>query len=153
NLAAFNDCLGGVTPPSSDRCRAGCWIRPCSACQQGVVLMDETTWLTGADPAPMLDFLRDSGRASERRLRLFARACVPRAWEAVEDARSRRVVEVTEQYADGLATAEAWEAARDAAGAAARAGMAAGYAALYVADPAASHAAALTADPDATYYD
>jgi hypothetical protein len=32
--------------------------------------VDEATWLAGTDPQLMLDFLR--GRASERKLRLFA---------------------------------------------------------------------------------
>jgi hypothetical protein len=38
--------------------------------------MDETGWLACTDPSPMLDLLR--GRASERKLRLFAVACYRR---------------------------------------------------------------------------
>jgi hypothetical protein len=74
----------------------------------------ESEWLTCDDPQKMLGFLR--GKASERKLRLFAVACCrlfrglpqyfERVWQAVE-----RGVEVAERYADG----QAGEGERDAA--------------------------------------
>jgi hypothetical protein len=62
------------------------------------------------DPQEMLGFL--AGRASERKLRLFACACVRRAWRLLEDRRGRHAVEVAERYADGQATGEEMAAAR-----------------------------------------
>jgi hypothetical protein len=40
--------------------------------------------------------------ANQRRLRLFACACVRRMWHLLTDPRSRKAVEVSEAYADGL---------------------------------------------------
>jgi len=64
--------------------------------------VDEQEWLECEDPETMLEFLR--GWASERKLRLFACACVRRVWHLLRDRRSRWAVEMAEQYADGLAT-------------------------------------------------
>jgi hypothetical protein len=63
--------------------------------------MTEAEWWACPDPDPMLLFLR--GRASDRKLRLFASACARRIWDIMEDERSRLVVELVEQTADGLA--------------------------------------------------
>jgi hypothetical protein len=88
--------------------------------------MDEAEWLACADPQEMLMFLRDSGRGSDRKFRLLACACcrwvipqMPEAWAAglpaearwallLPDERSRRAVDVAEQYADGAATRTAF---------------------------------------------
>src|SRR5262245_27259254 len=75
--------------------------------------MDEQTWQINTDPEPMLDFLR--GRASRRKLRLFAVACCRRVWQRIADERSRRAGEVAERGADGQVTEGELEAARDAA--------------------------------------
>jgi hypothetical protein len=71
--------------------------------------MTEAEWLTATDPVPMLEFL--AGRASARKLRLFAAACTRRAWRRVA-APGRAAVEAAERFADGLATPAELRAAR-----------------------------------------
>jgi hypothetical protein len=66
--------------------------------------MTETDWLTSTDPRAMLDFVQETARTSDRKLRLFACACCRRVWHLFDEARSREAVEVAEMYADGLAT-------------------------------------------------
>jgi hypothetical protein len=64
--------------------------------------MTEQEWLACDKPHPMLTYLRR--RASKRKLRLYACGCCRRVWGLLRDERSRRAVEVAEQYADGLAS-------------------------------------------------
>jgi hypothetical protein len=64
----------------------------------------ESDWLNATDPQAMLIFLRDSGRASDRKLRLFAVACCRDIWRWVSHPGSRLAVETSERYADGAAT-------------------------------------------------
>src|SRR5262245_8668036 len=71
--------------------------------------MTEGEWLACTDPAPMLEFLR--GRASGRKLRLFAVACSRRAWGRLDDL-GRAAVDVAEAYADGDAGPDVLRAAR-----------------------------------------
>jgi hypothetical protein len=66
--------------------------------------MTETEWSRATNPERMLAFLR--GRVSERKLRLFACACCRRIWRLLTDPRARQAVEVSEGFADGLATPE-----------------------------------------------
>jgi len=73
--------------------------------------MTEAEWLAATDPTPMLGFLQE--KASERKLRLVAVACCRRIWHRLKDRRCRKVVEVAEQFADGLATLQELEAAAE----------------------------------------
>ena len=87
--------------------------------------MDEEQWLNATEPRLMLEFLRLSGRASERKLRLFAVACCRLVWPLLADQGSWAAVEAAERYADGQATLAEMTAA--AAGAWVDAARAVGY--------------------------
>ncbi len=76
--------------------------------------MTEAEWLACEDPRPMLEGLR--GKASHRKLRLFACACCRRIWSLPRGEVSRTAVEVAEHFADGLATADELTQIRTAAG-------------------------------------
>lgn len=68
----------------------------------------EHEWLNEVeDPYWMLDFGLER---SERKIRLFAVACVRRIWDSVNE-RLRKVVEVAEQYADGEVSLDVFETA------------------------------------------
>jgi hypothetical protein len=64
--------------------------------------MNEHAWLASTDPAPMLEFLQ--GKASDRKLRLFACACcrMIRWWDPQVE--FLRTVETAERFADGATT-------------------------------------------------
>ena len=68
--------------------------------------MNEEQWLSDADPTLMLDYLRESGRASDRKLRLFAVACCRRLLHLRWPDSVQEALEVAERFADGQATAE-----------------------------------------------
>jgi hypothetical protein len=91
--------------------------------------MTEAEWLACENVHLMLDFLR--GWISDRQLRLFGVACCRHIWPLLTDERSRRAVEIAEQFADGLAD----EAALHVAGAFAIAAIQAAEAALSPANP------------------
>jgi hypothetical protein len=57
----------------------------------------EAEWLTETTPSVMLNFLR--GKASARKLGLYACACVRRVWHLLDDRRSREAVEAVENEA------------------------------------------------------
>jgi hypothetical protein len=99
----------------------------------------EAEWLAATDPIAVLAFLH--GRASARKLRLFACACCRHIWHLLPDERSRRAIEVMERHLDGRADAEEM---RDAA----RAAAAAGVAAFATYDESAASAAQIAGDPE-----
>ena len=78
--------------------------------------MTEAEWLANDSPYLMLQFVRH--RASKRKLRLYACACCRQVWNLMLDVRSRKAVEVSEKYADGLASKEEMSAAQGEASAA-----------------------------------
>ncbi|HTU20858.1 MAG TPA: hypothetical protein VMG10_22590 [Gemmataceae bacterium] len=61
--------------------------------------MTETQWLECISPELMLAYLGE--RASSRKRRLFACACVRRIWPLLRDDRLRQAVKVGERFADG----------------------------------------------------
>jgi hypothetical protein len=63
----------------------------------------EAEWNRCDDPQAMLAFLRDSGRASDRKLRLFRVACCRRIWHILPEPACREAVEVAERFAEGTA--------------------------------------------------
>lgn len=70
-------------------------------------------WVRSGTPRSMLLSLKPRADAGEinRKLRLFACACVRQAWDILSDDRSRAAVEVAEAFADGLVGPEALVAA------------------------------------------
>jgi hypothetical protein len=76
--------------------------------------MTEAEWNTCTSPEAMLTYLRATGRASERNLRLFACACCYQVWPLL-DHRCRKAVEAAEAFADGRVAFEEMEAASFAA--------------------------------------
>jgi hypothetical protein len=84
--------------------------------------MTEAEWTSCREPEKMLTFLRESGRVSERKLRLFGVAVCRRIWPLLTDPRSRKALDLAEQWAEGRATEEGLAAAHDDATAAANDG-------------------------------
>ena len=81
--------------------------------------MTEQEWLACTDPRKMLEFLR--GKAGDRKLRLFVCGYF-RTCNLDIDEPSQVVLETSERFADGLATAKELEASKKRARAAARLG-------------------------------
>lgn len=66
--------------------------------------MEEKEWLECGFPKKMLDYIQ--GRLDQRKQRLLACVCVRSVWHNLRDERFRALVELSEDYADGRATAE-----------------------------------------------
>lgn len=64
--------------------------------------MIEAEWLSCDDPSAMLEFLK--GRASDRKLRLFAVACCRNILHHCSNPHIATSVEISERFADGIAT-------------------------------------------------
>jgi hypothetical protein len=75
--------------------------------------MTEEQWLAATDPGPLLAFLHASGQGRDRKLRLFAAACVRRVWHLLPGERAREAVEAAERFADGLLEAPGRVGLRD----------------------------------------
>jgi hypothetical protein len=105
--------------------------------------VDETYWLECSEPAQMLEYLES--RVDGRKWRLFACAALRQAWHHFIDERSQQAVQTAECYAEGLATREELDRAREAAlevveginlrATVSDAGWSASRAAVYVCDP------------------
>jgi hypothetical protein len=74
--------------------------------------MTESEWLSSSDIDRMLKFLH--GRTNDRKFRMFACACCRRVWHLLDE-RCRRLVEMAEQYLDGLISLEEMASASAAA--------------------------------------
>ncbi len=75
--------------------------------------MTEQEWLLCTDPQPMLEFLR--GKASDRKLRLFAVGCSRRYLHMTRDPRVGEALMIAEEFADGRVGDEERSRARKAA--------------------------------------
>src|SRR4051812_19752579 len=62
-------------------------------------MTEEEWWPVCGDPSPMLSFLE--GKASDRKLRLFAVGCCRGVWDYLVDERSREAVLHAEGFAGG----------------------------------------------------
>jgi hypothetical protein len=79
----------------------------------GIWMATAQEWLASTDPQEMLQLLR--GKASDRKVRLFAVACCLRVWKSLKLDEFRIAVEVAEKFADGRADEIALTQARRAA--------------------------------------
>ena len=82
--------------------------------------MTASEWRTCGDPLAMLAYLQ--GRASDRKLRLFACGCCRHYWHLLRENESRNAVLVAERFAEGEATQQELEYAGENAADAGREG-------------------------------
>jgi hypothetical protein len=78
-----------------------------------MIAMTEQQWQTCDDPEPMLEFLQ--GKASDRKLRLFAAACCWERGTLLKEEVNRRCLSAFVRFADGEGSRRAARAARRAA--------------------------------------
>jgi hypothetical protein len=72
--------------------------------KQKGLYMSESDWLACKNPGKML--LLSIRKTTDRKMRLFAATCCRLLWHMFRDDRSRKVIEVAERFADGVATRE-----------------------------------------------
>lgn len=77
--------------------------------------MTDSEWRECRNPNKLLAFLRQSGKSTVRKARLFGSSCCRYIWDMFTDERSHQAVEVVEKYADGLASRAEMKKARAAA--------------------------------------
>jgi hypothetical protein len=63
--------------------------------------MTDLDWESCTDPIPVLSFLLNGGKLSQRKARLFGVAACRRIWHLLSEELGRRAVEVAERFADG----------------------------------------------------
>lgn len=80
--------------------------------------MTKTDWNSCTDPHAMLDWLRQQGKLSDRKARLFCCGAVRQVWHLLTAPRLRGAVEIAERYADGLCTGKELQSAEEQAHAA-----------------------------------
>ena len=73
----------------------------------------ENDWMQETEPRILEEWLEQAGRLDERKTRLYCCACCRRVWNRL-GATGQRAVEVSERFADGLASEVELAAARDA---------------------------------------
>jgi hypothetical protein len=81
------------------------------------MIMTAEEWMACTEPEPMLRLVK--GKATNRKLRLFAVACCRHIDHLIQYPRSRMAVDTSEQFADGLVSLEALRRAEAAAATAA----------------------------------
>jgi hypothetical protein len=77
--------------------------------------MNDADWDSCAEPRAMLEWLRRSGRADERKLRLFACSCCRPLLPLLKDRRARQALSTAERYAEGKASGAELRRARQGA--------------------------------------
>jgi hypothetical protein len=78
--------------------------------------VDEATWLSATDPAPMLEFLGNQDHLTERKSRLFAAQCCRNVRALLQCEPFLACVEAVENYADGQLSQESLKTYVDRAG-------------------------------------
>lgn len=76
--------------------------------------MTEAEWAVCQESEKMLEYL--AGRASDRKLRLFACACCFEVWYLLRDKNSKKAATTSERYAEGLLAAPRMAGLHEAAG-------------------------------------
>jgi hypothetical protein len=89
----------GVLPPDYDRWNEWHKNHEWERRQSSKPMLSEPEWFSSLQPEAMLAFLRN--KASDRKLRLLGVACCRQIWGEFRDERSRRSVEIAEDFAEG----------------------------------------------------